>query len=63
MYLDPLGVDLSKFNGDNSWELPMPATFVVARDGLIRWASVDADYTVRPEPDQVLDAVRSASGE
>ncbi len=63
MYLDPLGVDLSKFNGDNSWELPMPATFVVARDGLIRWASVDADYTVRPEPDQVLDAVRAASGE
>ncbi len=62
VYLDPLGVDLPRFNGDNSWELPMPATFVVDRDGIIRWASVDPDYTVRPEPEQVLEAVRAARG-
>ncbi len=40
----------------------MPATFVVDRDGLIRWASVDPDYTVRPEPDDVLEAVRAVNG-
>ncbi len=62
VYLDPLGVDLPRFNGDNSWELPMPATFVVDRDGIVRWASVDPDYTVRPEPEQVLEAVRAARG-
>ncbi len=62
VYLDPLGVDLPRFNGDNSWELPMPATFVVDREGIVRWASVDPDYTVRPEPDDVLAAARAASG-
>lgn len=52
-----MGIDLPRFNGDESWELPLPATFVIARDGSIVYVSADPDYTVRPEPDEVLAAI------
>ncbi|MGY2733771.1 peroxiredoxin-like family protein [Sphingomonas sp. UYP23] len=45
-----LGADLAQFNGEDSWTLPMPARFVIARDGTIAYAEVNADYTRRPEP-------------
>lgn len=54
------GVDLEKFNGDASWELPIPGSFVIGRDGQIRYASADPDYTTRPEPDALVEAVKSA---
>ncbi len=44
------GLDLPRFNGDASWTLPMPARYIVATDGMILHASVDTDYTRRPEP-------------
>ena len=52
------GIDLAKYNGDESWELPVPGTFVIARDGSIRLAFVDADYTRRLEPSEILTALR-----
>jgi peroxiredoxin len=52
-------LDLEKFNGDASWTLPMPARFVVDRQGIIRMAEGDPDYTTRPEPQDTLDAVRA----
>jgi len=55
--MQQLGIDLAKSNGDDSWELPIPATYVVARDGAIRLAHVDADYRKRLEPRVILDAV------
>lgn len=42
-----IGADLPTFNGDASWELPMPATFLLAQDGTVRLASVDEDSTYR----------------
>ncbi len=57
-----LGSDLSRFNGDDSWELPVPGTFVVAQDGTIRLAFADADFTHRLEPAALLDGVRAAAG-
>ncbi len=45
-----LGADLTLFNGEDSWTLPMPARYVVAQDGVIAYAEVNADYTRRPEP-------------
>ena len=51
-------LDLEKFNGDASWTLPMPARFVIDRQGIIRMADSDPDYTTRPEPQDTLDAVR-----
>jgi len=53
-----LGVDLARRHGVERWELPMPGTFVVDREGLVRFAFAQADYTYRAEPDDVLDAVR-----
>ncbi|GHO82548.1 peroxiredoxin-like family protein [Dictyobacter formicarum] len=51
------GNDLAAYNGDDSWELPMAGTFVIAQDGTIRVAFVDADHTHRLEPAAILDAL------
>lgn len=53
-----IGSDLPTFNGDASWELPIPGTFVVAQDGTVRLAFVDADYTHRLEPADLLAGLR-----
>ena len=59
LYLEGLRIDLARFNGDESWELPIPATFVVDPGGTIVYASADPDYTVRPEPSEVIAALAS----
>lgn len=48
------GIDLAKFDGDNSWTLPMPARFILDRQSVIRSAAVDPDYTIRPEPEDTV---------
>ncbi len=56
-----LGGDLEKFNGAGQFDLPIPATFVVDVDGRVAFAHVDVDYTTRANPEDVLNAVRSAA--
>ena len=51
-------LDLAKHNGDNSGELPLGATYVVDRGGVIRYAFIDADYRKRAEPSTVLAVLR-----
>lgn len=51
-------VNLPFTNGDDSWELPIPATYIVDREGTIRYASANEDYTQRPEPDDLVRALR-----
>jgi peroxiredoxin len=51
------GIPIPKFNGDESWELPMPGTFVVDREGVVRLAHVNPDYMKRLEPRAMLDAL------
>ncbi|TMV67348.1 AhpC/TSA family protein [Thioclava sp. BHET1] len=53
--------DLPAFNDDPSWTLPMPARFVIGQDGTILYANVNPDYTQRPEPEDLLDALRGAA--
>ena len=53
------GIDLPKHNGDDSWTLPMPARFIIDRDSTIRYAEVDPDYTVRPEPEHTIEALKA----
>ncbi|EQA97575.1 hypothetical protein L286_22450 [Sphingobium sp. HDIP04] len=53
--------DLPAFNGDPSWTLPMPGRFVIAQDGTILYAEVNPDYTRRPEPEDMLPALRRAA--
>jgi len=47
-------VNLPFANGDESWELPIPATFILERDGTVVYASANEDYTERPEPSEIL---------
>jgi peroxiredoxin len=50
---------LPGINGDESWELPVPATYVIARDGRIVLAYIEVDYRKRLGPEAILDALRS----
>ena len=52
------GVDLEKYNGDNSWTLPLPVRMIIDTDGVIRYAAISADYTVRPDPEETLAALQ-----
>jgi peroxiredoxin len=52
-------VNLPFTNGDDSWQLPIPATYILHRDGTILYASANEDYTERPEPEAILDFLKS----
>lgn len=56
VYLE-LGIDLPRVNGESSWSLPMPARYVVNRQGIIEAADVNPDYTSRPEPEKTVEDV------
>jgi len=47
-------VNIPFVNGDGSWRLPLPGTYVVGRDGVVLFAEAHADFRVRPEPRTVL---------
>ncbi|HEY7075293.1 MAG TPA: peroxiredoxin-like family protein [Solirubrobacteraceae bacterium] len=53
-----LGIELADFNGDDSNTLPAASTFVIGKDGVVRFASVSGDYRWRVGPDEVLAALR-----
>jgi peroxiredoxin len=57
------GIDLASFNDDPEWTLPMPARYVIGQSGIILYAEVNADYTCRPEPEELLPALRDAAEE
>ncbi len=57
------GVDLSDFNDDDSWTLPLPATFIVNQDGTIAKVWADVDYRRRAELDDIVNALRVLSEE
>ena len=52
-------VNLPFVNGDDSWELPVPATYIIDRDSTILFASANEDYTDRPEPLEMLRMLES----
>jgi peroxiredoxin len=52
-------VNLPLVNGDDSWELPIPATYILDRDGTVIYASANEDYTDRPEPSEIVARCRS----
>ncbi|QBD77525.1 AhpC/TSA family protein [Ktedonosporobacter rubrisoli] len=49
-----LGTDLPEYNGDESWELPMPGTFLIDQTGVIRLAFVDPNFTRRLDPSIII---------
>jgi peroxiredoxin len=56
------GIDLALGNGDGTWRLPVPARFVVDRQGIIRAVDADPDYTRRPEPAQTVEILKGLRG-
>jgi len=53
------GNDLPRLNGVNEWALPMPARYVIGRDGVIAYAEVNPDYRRRPDPSELLPVLKS----
>ncbi|HEY4051603.1 MAG TPA: peroxiredoxin-like family protein [Acidobacteriaceae bacterium] len=56
-YYRSILVNIPSINGDPSWRLPLPATYVIAADGKIVFAEAHADFRVRPEPHEALAAL------
>jgi len=53
-------INLPFVNGDESWELPVPATYIIGRDGKVIRAWVDPDYTQRAEPADIVHELAGA---
>ncbi|MEM9212853.1 MAG: peroxiredoxin-like family protein [Cyanobacteria bacterium P01_F01_bin.150] len=53
------GIDIPAHNGDTTFELPIPATYVIAADGTVAFAFVDPDYTQRLDPSKIVDALKA----
>ncbi|NER01459.1 MAG: AhpC/TSA family protein [Okeania sp. SIO3C4] len=51
------GIDLPAYNGDESFELPIPATYVIASDGTVIHAFVNPDYTQRLDPEEIINVL------
>ena len=54
-------LDLEAINNGNGSVLPIPATFVIRRDGTVTWRYVDVDYRTRSEPDDIIEALQKLS--
>jgi peroxiredoxin len=53
------GSTLDRFNDEPECRLPMPARYVIDKQGIVRTADVNADYTIRPEPSETLRQLRT----
>ncbi|MDE3743415.1 peroxiredoxin-like family protein [Maribacter polysaccharolyticus] len=52
-------LDLEKINNGNGNILPIPATFILGQDGVVRWSYVNVDYRIRSEPDEIIEALKN----
>jgi peroxiredoxin len=57
-----LGYDFGHRHGSTEWMLPIPATYVIDQDGVVRGAFVEPDFTIRQEPSDILARVRQLAG-
>jgi peroxiredoxin len=56
---EDFGIDLIAHNGNNHFELPIPATYVVRQDGTVKYAFANVDYTKRAEPSEIVNALQA----
>lgn len=50
---------LPEINGDDKWELPLPATYVIAPNRRVAMAYIDVDYRQRLVPEKIIDVLRT----
>jgi len=55
------GLNLEVINNGNANILPIPATFIIGQDGVVKWRFVDVDYRTRSEPDDIITALQKLS--
>jgi peroxiredoxin len=53
------GIEIPKYNGDDSWRLPLASRFIVDRKNMIRYAEMDVDHTNRPDPEHTIEALKT----
>jgi peroxiredoxin len=58
LYGNVLGIRLEKFNGDETYKLPIPSRFIIDQQGVIRHAYADPDYRFRAEPSETIFALQ-----
>ena len=51
------GIDFEHTYGDKTYQLPLPATYVINQEGVITYAFLNEDYTLRAEPSDVMSAL------
>jgi peroxiredoxin len=59
LFVTVFGNDLRRQNADGTWNLPVPGTFIVDSDGIIRARFVNPDYRRRMEPSELLASLRT----
>lgn len=57
-YKNKLGRDFAEFNNTDRWILPVPATFIIDKEGFIRRTRVDPDFMKRMEPEEIVDQLK-----
>lgn len=55
------GSTLDRFNDETEYRLPIPARYIIDKQGVIRAADMNADYTIRPEPSETVRQLRVLS--
>ncbi len=55
------GLDLDKINNGKGSILPIPATFVLNKEGIVTWSYVNVDYRTRSEPNDIIEALKAIS--
>ena len=58
LYKEDFKIDLDHYNGQGRRDLPISGTFVIGRDGIVKAAFADIDYTKRMEPAAIVEALR-----
>ena len=51
-------INLNEYNGDDSWTLPLSTRLIIDGSGIVRYAEINPDYTVRPDPSETIAALK-----
>jgi peroxiredoxin len=53
------GIDIPAHNGDQTYVLPVPATYIIGQDGMVKHAFLDVNHTKRMEPAEIIEKLKS----
>jgi len=53
------GIDLERFNGEDSWQLPLPGRIIIDQNGVVKNIELSTDHTERPEPVETIEVLKS----